>query len=49
MKNFLITLFLPLLIVCQDSWVNVEFSFDQYADEVSWSIYSETDTIRVEE
>tara|TARA_R110002012_G_scaffold15940_6_gene62460 strand:+ start:1123 stop:4440 length:3318 start_codon:yes stop_codon:yes gene_type:complete len=47
MKNLLIILFLPLLIVCQDSWVNVEFSFDAYADEVSWSIYNETDTTSV--
>ena len=48
MKNFLITLLLPLFVICQDTWVNIEFSFDAYADEVSWSIYNETDTVGVE-
>ena len=47
MKNFLIILLLPLFVLCQDTWVNIEFSFDNYADEVSWSLYNATDTVSV--
>ena len=47
MKNFLITLLLPLFVFSQDTWVSIEFSFDNYAQEVSWSLYNATDTISV--
>ena len=47
MKNFLITLLLPLFVFSQDTWVSIEFSFDDYAQEVSWSLYNATDTISV--
>ena len=39
MKKFLIILLLPFFILAQDSWINVQFSFDDYADEVSWTLY----------
>ena len=48
MRKFLIILLLPLVLLSQDSWISIEFSFDQYADEVSWSLYNETDTFEVE-
>ena len=32
-----------------DSWIEVQFQFDQYAEEVSWSLYNSEDTISVEE
>ena len=28
-----------------DSWVEVNFQFDNYAEEVSWYLYNTTDTI----
>ena len=31
-----------------DSWVELEFQFDNYAEEVSWGFYSSTDTISVD-
>ena len=48
MKKFLTILLLPLVLLSQDSWLSVEFSFDQYADEVSWSLYNDIDTFGVE-
>lgn len=36
-------------MVSQDSWVEVNFQFDQYAEEVSWSLYNSEDTISVQE
>ena len=39
MKKLLLLLaLLPLFLFSQDTWVNVEFQFDNYADEVSWSL-----------
>ena len=38
MKKLLLLALLPLFLLSQDTWVNVEFQFDQYADEVSWSL-----------
>jgi hypothetical protein len=39
MKKLLLLLaLLPSFLLSQDTWVNVEFQFDQYADEVSWSL-----------
>ena len=32
-----------------DSWIEVQFQFDQYAEEVSWGLYNSEDTISVEE
>ena len=49
MNKFLTILFLPLVLLSQDSWVEVQFQFDQYADEVSWSLYNEVDTFNVNE
>ena len=40
---------LPFLVVSQDSWVEINFQFDQYAEEVSWSLYNSEDTISIEE
>ena len=46
-----------MLIVCilssiahsqSDSWIEIEFQFDEYAEEVSWGFYSSTDTISVD-
>ena len=37
-KLLLLWALMPLFLLAQDSWVNVEFQFDQYADEVSWSL-----------
>jgi hypothetical protein len=46
-----------MLIVCilssiahsqSDSWIEIEFQFDGYAEEVSWSFYNSTDTISVD-
>ena len=47
MKKLLFLLaLLPSLLLAQDSWLNVEFDFDGYADEVSWNLYNSTgDTI----
>tara|TARA_R100001463_G_scaffold49908_1_gene99947 strand:- start:2052 stop:5210 length:3159 start_codon:yes stop_codon:yes gene_type:complete len=49
MKRFLTILLLPLVLISQDSWVEVEFQFDNYASEVSWSLYNAEDTISFEE
>ena len=49
MKKIIFFLVLPFLMVSQDSWVEVNFQFDQYAEEVSWSLYNSEDTISVEE
>jgi hypothetical protein len=39
MKKLLLLLaLLPSFLLSQDTWVNIEFQFDQYADEVSWSL-----------
>ena len=38
MKKLLLLALLPLFLFSQDTWVNVEFQFDNYADEVSWSL-----------
>ena len=46
MKKLLLLLLLPIFILAQDSWINVQFDFDGYADEVSWNLYNSTgDTI----
>ena len=37
MKKILILFLLPILLIAQDSWVEIEFQFDNYADEVSWA------------
>ncbi len=34
----LLFLLIPILTFAQDTWVNVEFQFDDYADEVSWTL-----------
>ena len=38
MKKILIILLLPILLIAQDSWVEVEFEFDDYASEVTWNL-----------
>ena len=43
MKKLLLLALMPMLLLSQTqldifTWVNVEFEFDQYADEVSWSL-----------
>ncbi len=48
MKKILILFLLPILLIAQDSWVEIEFQFDNYAEEVSWSFYNETDTISMD-
>ena len=48
MKKILILFLLPILLIAQDSWIEIEFQFDNYAEEVSWSFYSETDTISMD-
>ena len=46
MKKFLIILLLPLIVFTQDSWLTIEFNFDNYSDEVTWNLYDSTsDTI----
>ena len=47
MKKILLLLLLPLLTLTQDSWINVQFDFDGYADEVTWNLYSGTDSVPV--
>ena len=37
-KLLFIWALLPLLLLAQDTWVNVEFEFDGYADEVTWNL-----------
>ena len=32
-------------VITYDSWVEVSFQFDQYAEEASWYLYNTTDTI----
>ena len=49
MKKLIFFLVLPFLVVSQDSWVEINFQFDQYAEEVSWSLYNSEDTISIEE
>ena len=34
MKKFLLLLLIPFLTFAQDSWVNVQFDFNGYAEEV---------------
>ncbi len=29
---------MPMLLLSQDTWINIEFQFDDYAEEVSWSL-----------
>ena len=45
MKKLLLLLLLPIFILAQDSWINVQFDFDGYADEVS-HFYKEMDLIK---
>ena len=46
MKKLLLLLLLPILTFAQDSWINIQFDFDGYADEVTWNLYNSTgDTI----
>ena len=45
MKKLLLLLLLPILTFAQDSWVNVQFDFDGYAEEVSWNLYNGTDSL----
>ncbi len=43
MKKLLLLLaLLPTLLLAQNSWVNIEFDFDGYADEVTWNLYNST-------
>jgi hypothetical protein len=49
MKKLIFFLILPFLMVSQDSWVEINFQFDQYADEVSWSLYNSEDTISIDQ
>ena len=50
MKRILYILLLPILLLAQtDSWVEINFQFDQYAEEVSWSLYNSEDTISIGE
>ena len=48
MKKLILFLLAPLLVISQDSWVEIEFQFDGYAEEVSWGFYNSTDTISVD-
>jgi hypothetical protein len=47
--RILFFILLPFLVFAQDSWVEIEFQFDNYAEEVSWSLYNAEDTISVSE
>ena len=47
MKKLLLLLLLPLFIFAQDSWINIQFDFDGYAEEVSWNLYNGTDSVPV--
>ena len=49
MREILIILLLPFFILAQDSWVEIQFEFDGYAEEVSWSLYNNVDTFYVSE
>ena len=37
-KLLLLMALLPSLLLAQNTWVNIEFQFDDYAEEVSWSL-----------
>ena len=49
MKRFLslLAILWSFSVSAQDSWINVQFDFDGYADEVTWNLYSGTDSIPV--
>ena len=49
MRKLILLLLVPILLFAQESWIEIEFQFDQYADEVSWSLYNSEDTISVQE
>ena len=50
MKRLLFAfILLPFIVISQNSWVEILFEFDNYAEEVSWSLYNSTDTISVDE
>ena len=49
MREILIILLLPFFILAQDSWVEIQFEFDGYAEEVSWRLYNNVDTFYVSE
>jgi len=49
MRKLIFFLLVPLLVFSQDSWVEIQFQFDNYAEEVSWSIYNAEDTVSVPE
>ena len=38
MKKLLLLLLLPFIVLSQDTWVEIEFEFDGYADEVTWNL-----------
>ena len=48
MRKLLLLVLLPFIVLSQDSWIEIQFEFDQYADEVSWSLYNSEDTISVD-
>ena len=47
MRKLLLLVLLPFIILSQDSWVEIQFEFDNYAEEVSWNLYNSTDTVSV--
>ena len=49
MKILLLLLGCSSISFAQNSWVEINFQFDQYAEEVSWSLYNSEDTISIEE
>ena len=48
MKKFLLLLLIPFFAFTQDSWINIQFDFDGYADEVTWNLYNGTDSLPIE-
>ena len=49
MRILLLLLGCSSISFAQNSWVEINFQFDQYAEEVSWSLYNSEDTISIEE
>ena len=39
MKKLILLFLLPLLVVSQNSWVNIQLQTDNYPEETSWTIY----------
>ena len=38
MKKLLLLVLLPLMVISQDSWINIKLQTDNYPEETSWQI-----------